>query len=177
MKDRRIHRLRRLGTGVFFILALLCSVLKLEGAEGGAGMLIPLQKRVDILAKVKYLDRKDPEVEKLIASIRNPFVLGQSAQLKTEDDSSGATRPDREVLEAIVKSLKPEGVLIKGDRKIVLLSGNPVKEGGIIKAPYSGKQYKVIVESISKEACTFKYNKETYTLYFADIRSNDNSVK
>jgi hypothetical protein len=97
--------------------------------------------------------------------------LGRSSGTTTATTGGGDTtaqvptgpRGDRELLEAIAKSLKPSGYIVLGGQASLSFGQKRVKAGGILTITFEGSQYTLEITSIDRTNFTLRLNREEFT--------------
>jgi hypothetical protein len=72
-------------------------------------------------------------------------------------------RGDRELVEAIAKSLKPSGYIVLGGQASLSFGQKRVKAGGILTITFEGSQYTLEITSIDRTNFTLRLNREEFT--------------
>ncbi|MBI2814843.1 MAG: hypothetical protein HYX71_11225 [Opitutae bacterium] len=72
-------------------------------------------------------------------------------------------RTERDLLQAIAKSLKPSGYIVLGGQPSISFGQKRVKPGGILTITFEGNQYTLEVVSIDRTNFTLRLNREEFT--------------
>lgn len=86
----------------------------------------------------------------------------------TGGDTGGTQTPtgprtDRDLLQAIARSLKPSGYIVLGGQPSISFGQKRVKPGGILTITFEGNQYTLEVVSIDRANFTLRLNREEFT--------------
>jgi hypothetical protein len=72
-------------------------------------------------------------------------------------------RSDRELLQAIAKTLTPSGSFVIGGEPLLSFGQKRVKAGGVLTITFEGSQYTLEVVSIDRTTFTLRLNREEFT--------------
>ncbi|HQY04903.1 MAG TPA: hypothetical protein PLQ52_02450 [Lacunisphaera sp.] len=159
-------------------LRLTCAVLLMAGGltMGTANTVLSPAKRQAALERGKSLLAP----REIVPLAVNPFYpeafaetvagLGRTtgATATTTGGDTATTVPtgprgDRELVEAIAKSLKPSGYIVLGGQASISFGQKRVKAGGILTITFEGNQYTLEITSIDRTNFTLRLNREEFT--------------
>jgi hypothetical protein len=72
-------------------------------------------------------------------------------------------RNDRELLQAIAKTLTPSGSFVISGEPLLTFGQKRVKAGGVLTINFEGKQYTLEIVSIDRTTFTLRLNREEFT--------------
>ncbi len=161
------------------LIRVTCAALLMAGGLGmaSANTVLSPAKRQAALERGKSLLAS----QEIVPLAVNPFYseafaetvagLGRSSGTTTATTGGGDTtaqvptgpRGDRELLEAIAKSLKPSGYIVLGGQASLSFGQKRVKAGGILTITFEGSQYTLEITSIDRTNFTLRLNREEFT--------------
>ena len=160
------------------LIRVTCAALLMAGGLGmaAANTVLSPAKRQTALERGKSLLAS----QEIVPLAVNPFYpeafaetvagLGRSSGTTTANTGGDATaqvptgpRGDRELLEAIAKSLKPSGYIVLGGQASLSFGQKRVKAGGILTITFEGSQYTLEITSIDRTNFTLRLNREEFT--------------
>ena len=161
------------------LIRVTCAALLMAGGLGmaSANTVLSPAKRQAALERGKSLLAS----QEIVPLAVNPFYpeafaetvagLGRSSGTTTATTGGGDTtaqvptgpRGDRELLEAIAKSLKPSGYIVLGGQASLSFGQKQVKAGGILTITFEGSQYTLEITSIDRTNFTLRLNREEFT--------------
>lgn len=161
------------------LIRVTCAALLMAGglSLASANTVLSPAKRQAALERGKSLIA----TKEIVPLAVNPFYpeafaetvagLGRSTGTTTASPAGGDTTPqvptgprgDRELLEAIAKSLKPSGYIVLGGQASLSFGQKRVKAGGILTITFEGSQYTLEITSIDRTNFTLRLNREEFT--------------
>jgi hypothetical protein len=109
------------------------------------------QETIELAAQL-LAPQKDPTAH-LPANLVNPF----NPQARMDEKAKGAKSPlgsDREILEKIAAEIRPSGMMVLGDRPLLIFQEKKYQVGDTLKRSFEGVDYTVEITAI--ESSTFR---------------------
>jgi hypothetical protein len=137
----------------------------------------PIAQRQAILeAGRQMLNLAQPEKRLALRDLKNPFteivpevvVVEQPVETKQPEVVEKVRLSDQAILESARPSLRPRGMLVRGDRRVVLLARGPIAEGEYITAVADGETVQLYIENVTTESFVLRLNDTRMLVYFAE---------
>ncbi len=107
----------------------------------------------------KYLDLSDKDLEKVIANTQDPFDLDRKKESNdpTVPLTGDEVYDDFEVIQCALYKLRPSGVVIRSDaRMLVFPNGDTLKQGDIFKFRIKNTVYPIQLSEVTQKSYKFK---------------------
>lgn len=147
--------------------------------------IMPPRQRQEILQKAAdALDQKARTVDIVFSELHYPFAFPRAEQPETGEavQEVVVTEPERpadaEILRILMDRVQPTGTAIRGDNRFLIFSRGQVAEGGSIGMQYQGRNYQIIVESISLENNSYQLRlNEATEMRYLGRRSGSGTIE
>ncbi len=155
---------------LFLVLLLTLSLL---GQAGVSPVVVPPERRAQVIAQGDlYTQLDNTATQARIAAIITPFVFPED--LLGAGAFSSTHKPvysDAEVVKAVARSLKLQGLLAKQDQQCLYLEQGKVTVGDTFQALVQGVPYTLTLEYVTSNTFTLKLNDALWTQPFDTINS------
>lgn len=137
----------------------------------------PIAQRQAILeAGRRILNLAQPEQRLALLELKNPFadivpevvVVEKPVETKEPEVVEKVRLSDQAILESVRPSLRPRGMLVRGERRVVLLARGPIAEGEFITAVADGETVQLYIEDVTTESFVLRLNDTRMLVHFAE---------
>lgn len=157
----------------YTLLLILFLALGTLGQGGVSQVVVPPERRAQVIAQGDlYTQLGNKSLQARIAAIPTPFVFPED--LLGAGSVASTHKPvysDAEVVKAVARSLKLQGLLVKHDQQCLYLEQGKVTVGDTFQALVQGVLYTLTLAYVNSNTFTLKLNEALWTQPFDTINS------
>lgn len=150
--------MKRMPYALMYLLAMGVAAVRLYSADA---LNSPKRQETLELATRLLAPRTDPTAH-LPANLVNPFNPRAPMDQKAKGAESGP-RSDREILEKIAAEIKPSGMMVLGDRPMLIFQEKKFQVGDTLKRSFDGVDYTIEITAIESSSFRIRLNHEEIT--------------